>query len=133
VYATQIINGKNKLDDFRNGFINLALPFFGFSEPIAAAKKKVNLFACVVFFSVFETQCMVDQYGETTWTLWDRFNFGGNPTLQDLIDSFKEKHGLDIGMVSSGVSMLWSSWLNPKIVSVAARLSSSRLPRQAFK
>jgi ubiquitin-activating enzyme E1 len=66
----------------------------------------------------------VAQYGDTTWTLWDRFDFRGNPTLQDLIDSFKDKHGLEIGMVSSGVSMLWSSWLNPKIVSAAINCPS---------
>lgn len=56
------------------------------------------------------------QYGETDWSLWDRFDFPGNPTLQEIVSTFKDKHGLDIGMVSSGVSMLWSSWTNPKVV-----------------
>ena len=75
-------------------------------------------------FLLFRNLSMAVQYGETTWTLWDRFDFRGTPTLQDLIDSFKDRHGLEIGMVSSGVSMLWSSWLNPKIVRVAACDSS---------
>ncbi|KAG8956770.1 hypothetical protein FRC04_000248 [Tulasnella sp. 424] len=87
----KIIDNKTKLEDYKNGFVNLALPFFGFSEPIAAPKKK---------------------YGSTEWTLWDRFVFDNNPTLDEIMTWFKKNHGLDVTMVSQGVSMLWSSWTN---------------------
>ncbi|KAJ3572643.1 hypothetical protein NP233_g2953 [Leucocoprinus birnbaumii] len=89
----KLIDGKRKLDDYKNGFVNLALPFFGFSEPIAAPKKK---------------------YGDTEWTLWDRFVFEGNPTLDSIIKYFEEKHKLEVSMVSQGVSMLWSSFIGKK-------------------
>ncbi|KAG8893299.1 hypothetical protein FRB99_002069, partial [Tulasnella sp. 403] len=88
----KIIDKKSTLEEYKNGFVNLALPFFGFSEPIAAPKKK---------------------YGETEWTLWDRFVFENNPTLESIVKFFKEKHNLDISMVSQGVSMLWSSFTAP--------------------
>jgi len=89
----KIIDGKNKLEDYKNGFLNLALPFFGFSEPIAAQKMK---------------------YYDVEWTLWDRFDIEGDLTLQQIIDLFKEKYELEITMMSCGVSMLYSSFMQSK-------------------
>ncbi|KAG2151964.1 hypothetical protein BD769DRAFT_12898 [Suillus cothurnatus] len=101
----KIIDGKNKLDDFKNGFINLALPFFGFSEPIAATKNK---------------------FQNTEWTLWDRLEFKNDPTLKEFITWFKTHHNLDVSMVSQGVSMLWSSFTDKK-------KSAERMPMKFSK
>ncbi|KAJ3412956.1 hypothetical protein HDV05_008671 [Chytridiales sp. JEL 0842] len=89
----KVVDGKKKLEDYKNGFVNLALPFFGFSEPIAAPKLK---------------------YHDTEWTLWDRFDVRGDITLKELIALFKEKHQLEITMLSSGVSMLYSFFMQAK-------------------
>ncbi|KAF8489101.1 ubiquitin activating enzyme [Gautieria morchelliformis] len=89
----KVIDNKRKLEDYKNGFVNLALPFFGFSEPIAAQKNK---------------------YGTHEWTLWDRFEFKDDPALRDIVSWFKDKHNLEVTMVSQGVSMLWSSFVGKK-------------------
>ncbi|XP_067003227.2 ubiquitin-like modifier-activating enzyme 1 [Anabrus simplex] len=82
--------GHNTLEPFKNGFTNLAIPFFGFSEPIAAPKMK---------------------YYEEDWTLWDRFEVTGEMTLRQFIDYFKEKYNLEITMLSQGVCMLYSFFM----------------------
>ncbi|KAJ6592634.1 ubiquitin activating enzyme [Mycena capillaripes] len=85
----KIIDQKTTLEDYKNGFVNLALPFFGFSEPVSPKKMK---------------------YGETLWTLWDRIEFKNDPTLQEMMDWFKTNHKLDIGMFAYAVSVLWASF-----------------------
>merc|ERR1712066_229584 len=93
------INSCKKIESYKNGFVNLALPFFGFSEPIPPKKEK---------------------YYDTEWTLWDRFEVdgrkpnGGEMTLQELVDLFENEHKLEISMMSQGVSMIFSFFMNAK-------------------
>ena len=94
----KVLDGKDDLEQYKNGFVNLALPFFGFSEPIASPKGKYQ-----------------GRDGEKTIDLiWDRFEVE-NVTLREFLDDFKEK-SLDITMLSSGVSLLYASFYPPNKV-----------------
>jgi ubiquitin-activating enzyme E1 len=50
-----------KIDDYRDTFVNLALPLFAASEPLPAKKESFN---------------------EFEWTLWDRWVLKGDVTVQ---------------------------------------------------
>ncbi|KAI8805595.1 hypothetical protein BJ742DRAFT_748592 [Cladochytrium replicatum] len=98
----KMIDGKKDVEDYKNGFVNLALPFLTFSEPIKAQAMK---------------------YNDKTFTLWDRFDINGDISLQQLIDLFQKEHGLEITMLSSGVSMLYSSFTVQKPQKLAMPIS----------
>jgi ubiquitin-activating enzyme E1 len=104
----KIIDGKDDIEQYKNGFANLALPFFGFSEPIASPKGK---------YMGKEGEVTIDK-------LWDRFEVDDIP-LQDFLKYFSDK-GLEISMVSSGVSLLYASFYPPSKV-------KDRLPMQMSK
>ncbi|KAM6508142.1 E1 ubiquitin-activating protein [Fusarium falciforme] len=91
----KIIDGKDNIEQYKNGFINLALPFFGFSEPIASPK---------VEYKGSNGKVSLDK-------IWDRFEVD-DITLKEILDTFKEK-GLTISMLSSGVSLLYASFFPP--------------------
>lgn len=88
----KIIDGKKDIEQYKNGFVNLALPFFGFSEPIASPKGK---------YMGVDGEVEIDK-------LWDRFEVE-NVTLKQFVEDFKTQ-GLDIQMISSGVSLLYASF-----------------------
>jgi ubiquitin-activating enzyme E1 len=91
----KVIDGKDKIEEYRNGFVNLALPFFGFSEPICSGKVKY-----------------MGPEGEVTLDkIWDRYELE-DMTLRELIDHF-DTRGLTVNMLSSGVSLLYASFSPP--------------------
>ncbi|KAI1412188.1 hypothetical protein F5Y13DRAFT_163842 [Hypoxylon sp. FL1857] len=88
----KVIDGKTDIEQYKNGFVNLALPFFGFSEPIASPK---------VVYRGPDGKVTLDK-------IWDRFEVP-DITLRELLDDFA-KRGLNISMLSSGVSLLYASF-----------------------
>ncbi|KAF2263307.1 ubiquitin-activating enzyme E1 [Lojkania enalia] len=92
----KILDGKTDIEQYKNGFINLALPFFGFSEPIASPKGK--------YVGHGGSEVAIDK-------LWDRFELE-DVILEEFIGHFESK-GLNIQMVSSGVSLLYASFYPP--------------------
>lgn len=115
----KIVDGKDDIEQYKNGFVNLALPFFGFSEPIASAKG---------VYKGPNGDVTVDK-------LWDRFEVE-DITLKELIDTFKAK-GLEISMLSSGVSLLYASFFPPaklkdrypmKLSELVAQISKKPIP-----
>ena len=92
----KILDGKTDIEQYKNGFVNLALPFFGFSEPIASPKGE--------YVGHNDEKVQIDK-------LWDRFEVE-DITLNEFIAWF-EKKGLNVQMVSSGVSLLYASFYPP--------------------
>ena len=92
----KLIQGHNKLELYKSSFVNLALPFFGLSEPMPPKKSK---------------------YYEKEFSLWDRFEVQGEMTLQQYLDYFKTEHSLEITMLSQGVTMLYAFFMDKKKLS----------------
>ncbi|XP_039706392.1 ubiquitin-like modifier-activating enzyme 1 [Pteropus medius] len=92
----KVVQGHQQLESYKNSFINLALPFFTFSEPLAVPRH---------------------QYNNQEWTSWDRFEVQGlqpngeEMTLRQFLNYFKREHKLEITMLSQGVAMLYSFFM----------------------
>ncbi|MGK3742759.1 MAG: ubiquitin-activating enzyme E1 [Bacillariaceae sp.] len=88
------------IEDYKNGFLNLAVPFMTLSEPTAPKGTKC----------VFKGK-------EWEWTAWDSLSFDrGNVTLGEFMDYFETEYNLEISMLSYGVSILYSFFANKKKV-----------------
>lgn len=109
----KVVAKNDDIEAYKNGFINLALPFIGFSEPIKSPTAKYN-------------DKEFDQ-------IWDRFEIHGDITLQELLDHFEQKEGLEISMLSYGVSLLYASFFPPKKVKDRKPLKLTALVKEVSK
>lgn len=89
----KLIQGHEKIEYYKSSFVNLALPFFGLSEPMPPKKAK---------------------YYDIEFSLWSRFEVNGDMTLREFIDYFKNDKSLEITMLSQGVVMLYSFFMDKK-------------------
>lgn len=90
----KILLGKNKREDFRNVFINLALCYITQSEPNFPPSNKL---------------------GNKIFTIWDSIKFK-NPTLDEVISFFDDDHDLNITVdtVMCGSTILYSDFISSK-------------------
>merc|ERR1712038_1092596 len=99
------------VEAYKNGFVNLAIPFITLSEPTAPAKTKAIL-----------------KGKEWNWTAWDSLDISeGDLTLGELMEYFKTKYNLEIQMLSQGVSILYSFFANKKKVQERLPMPMSKI------
>lgn len=108
----KLIQGHKKLDSYRDNFLNLALAYLGYAEPMRAPKAK---------------------YYDKEFTLWDRFEIDGEITLKEFMDYFKNQHNLEITMLSQGVCMLYSFFLPPAKTAERMMMGMSELVEKVSK
>jgi ubiquitin-activating enzyme E1 len=86
----KIFQEGKKIDEYRNAFVNLALPLFQQSEPLPPIKKK---------------------YLDKEFTLWDRIDIKqGDLTLQEVLTFFEREHKLQVDMLGVGTSLIYASY-----------------------
>jgi ubiquitin-activating enzyme E1 len=122
--------GFNKIEDFRNAFINLALPMFLFSEPFEVGKIKSKDFDPI-------TLCKVKAIPEDH-TKYDKIEVDlGSITFQQLFAFLEEKYNVEVSLVTAGQYSIYNAYqpgskmkerLTRKIEEVYNEVSEIKLP-----
>ncbi|KAG7192562.1 E1 ubiquitin-activating protein [Scheffersomyces spartinae] len=109
----KVVAQHSDIEVYKNGFVNLALPFVGFSEPVKSPQGKYN--------------------DKTFDEIWSKFEIEGDLTLQQLLDKFEKEEGLEISMLSYDVVLLYASFQPPKKVKDKLPKTISQLVKEVTK
>lgn len=108
----KIVMGKHKIDDFKNYFVNLALPLFTFSEPGQVVINKIA-------------------NGKFKFTIWDSFDFK-DITLEEIFKYFEKNYNVNITMLNIGQKMLFSGFMNEDRVNIRKKMKISEIYYELF-
>lgn len=104
----KVVQGKAR-EKLMNYFANLAVPIFT-SETPEPPKGTIAI--------VKGSEAAKDGVAskEWKWTQWDRIEINDQPdmTVTQLIDYLLEKYGFELSMLSSGVTILFSDFMDPR-------------------
>jgi ubiquitin-activating enzyme E1 len=89
----KLVQKFDEIGKYRNTFLNLALPYIDFSEPVPVPFTKL---------------------GDQNFSMWDTFIIKGDFTLQEFLDFFETNYKLNLETVTYGNFMLYSLIINPK-------------------
>jgi ubiquitin-activating enzyme E1 len=99
----KFVQGIDNIEVYKNGFINLALPLFVFSEPTEVNKTKSKELDPIL-------GCPIKAIPEN-FTIYDKVVIQGPLTFRQFFDQMKERFNIEITLVSCGKMALFNSYL----------------------
>ena len=99
----KFVQGYDDCESFKNGFINLALPMFLFTEPDPVNKTKTKEYDVAVLGKL---KAVPEDF-----TIYDKIVIKGPLTLQQLFDHLKEKYQVEVTLMSCGEVILFNGYL----------------------
>lgn len=109
----KVLDGRHKLEDYRNTYVNLALPLLTMSEPVPPK---------------------VIKHRDMSWTVWDRWIIRENLTLGELMQWLKDKR-LNAYSISCGSCLLYNKMfprhkerLHRRVVDLAREVANVVVP-----
>jgi ubiquitin-activating enzyme E1 len=126
----KFVQGYTEIESVKNGFINLALPLFLFSEPTEVNKIKSKDYDPI---SMCQTKSIPEGYTIYDKTLVDI----GSITIKEMIEYLEKEKGIEVTLVTAGQFALYNSYLpgikhkarlTQKIEDVYNEISADPLP-----